>query len=200
MEKVQEEVLREYVMETQPGIGEENVPEAMTQVDQTDSLLAVRIFNKMNPDRTNDYYCYPLGDTGYGKLKTVKGSQRKGAGTSQQVREELLRFRSESEQLRAEVRRMTERSRRKDEHERALRLWYEECNFLNSSYQNQLPQWFYECEVARNEGHPAPPPPQFPRMPDRPSSPVFSDTEQQQEQPQDGDDVMVDFNLDDDHS
>ena len=159
MEKVQEEVLREYVMETQPGIGEEDVPEAMSQVDQTDSLLAVRIFDKVNPGRTNDYYCYPLGDTGIGKLKTVKSSQRKGAGTSQQVREELLRFRSESEQLRAEIRRldeqsrrMAERSRRKDEHERALRLYYEECNFLNTSYQNQLPQWFHECDVARSQG------------------------------------------------
>ena len=99
MEKVQEQVLREYVLETQPGIGEENVPEAMSQVDQTDSLLAMRIFNKVNPDRSNDYYCYPLGDTGIGKLKTVKSSQRKGAGTSQLVREELLRWQQESEQL-----------------------------------------------------------------------------------------------------
>ena len=85
--------------------------EAMTQVDQTDPLLAAKMFESAYPDRTNDYYCPGMGDSGIGKLMTVKSSQKKGAGT-QNMREDLVRFQQESEVLRSEVRRLAERTRR----------------------------------------------------------------------------------------
>ena len=79
-----------------------------------------------------------------------------------------------------EIRRLAERTRRSEEHHRAIARYYADCHHLQQSHSAAHSQWMYEMGVAVAEGRlPPPPPPPF-QLPDRPLSLVFSDPNDEQ--------------------
>ena len=86
LETTRDQVMRDVVRETQSGISEDEMPTAMTQIDQTDPHLNARIFGTAFNTRTNHHWCRGIRDTGVGILKTTPGFQKKGVGSSSQLR------------------------------------------------------------------------------------------------------------------
>ena len=216
MEWARDKVLRDVVLETQPGIPEEEMPTAMTQIDQTDPSLNARIFGSgFSNRRTNNHWCRGMGDTGVGILKNTPGFQKRGVGSSQQLKADMVRLQRASDiresRMHRQIRRLEERSRRRDEHHRALTAWYMECQHRQQSYNAAQNRWYMELGKAMAEQRQPPAQPEELQLPDRPPSPVFSDPDddqqdapeqdapqqdgyQQDEEQQDGDgDVMLDF-------
>lgn len=205
MERARDQVMRDVVLETQPGIPEEEMPTAITQIDQSDPRIAARIFGSAFSTRTNHHWCRGMGDAGKGILKTTPGFQKKGVGFNQQLKAEMVRMQRASEaretRMERQIRRVEERSRRRDEHHRALTAWYMECQHRQQSHNAAQNKWMFELGKAVAEQRDEPPPqPPLLELPDRPPSPVFSDPDDEQQddgyqqdgEQQDGDDD-VDF-------
>ena len=131
-----------------------------------------------------------------GILKTTPGFQKTRVGSSSQLKADMVRMQRASEaresRMALEIRRLAERSRRRDErsrrreqHHRALIEWYMDCQQRRDSHSAAQNQWFMELGKAIAEKRQPPDQPASLELPDRPPSPVFSDSEdEQQDAPQ----------------
>ena len=104
MREASDEVMSTVVRETWPDTQEEEMSEAMSQIDTSDPTIGARIMGIAFPPRANNFYCRGLGKRGEGVLKTTPGFQRKAASTSSRTTSTINR----TTQLESEVQRLRE--------------------------------------------------------------------------------------------
>lgn len=208
-------VMTQIVRETYPDISDADIPQAMTQIDQSDPRIPARIFGgvfygseRSSESSVNTYHCRGTGRAGDGILKSTPGFEKKGASTSSQVAH-----------LTFHMQRLAEENARMRQYQSALVDWQQAVADVQHRNNARQRQWFRDFMTAQAQGLPAPPEPEDEPQPPRPTPPVqqqqedpqHEEVDQQQqhheggeqqlqdeggEQEQPDDDVMVDLGLD----
>lgn len=211
-------VLTQIARETHPGISDADLPEAISQIDQSDPRVGARIFgtafevsSEGSTRSVNTFHCRGMGRAGDGILKTTPGFQKKGASSSSQVSQLSSRL----ERLAEENARMRQHQVAMEEYQRALADWQQEVIDVQSQNNALQTQWMMDLGAALSQRLPTPsaptliPAPERPRPPPAPQQQDAEDPHQQQQQdpqqqqddgqdPQEGDgDDMVDLDFDD---
>jgi hypothetical protein len=194
-----DQVMTQIVRETYPGILDADIPQAMTQIDQSDPRIPARIFGGAfygseltSESSVNTYHCRGTGRAGDGILKDTPGFQKKGASTSSQV----AHLSSQLEQTTFRLQRMAERMHQYErdmaEYHRAMGEWEQAVADVHDRNAAAQRQWIRDFMQASAQGLPPPPEPEAERQPQRPTPPVRpqqQDPQQegdQQQQPDDG--------------
>ena len=107
-------MMTQIVRETYPDISDADIPQAMSQIDQSDPQIPARIFGgtfysseRSSQSSVNTYHCRGTGRAGDGILKSTPGFQKKGASSSSQV----AHLSSRLEQTTFQLQRVEERMR-----------------------------------------------------------------------------------------
>ena len=174
--------MAEIVRETHPGISDADIPEAMSQIDQSDPRIGARIFGGVfytgeESSSSNTHHCRGMGRAGEGILKSTPGFQKKGASTSSQV----AHLHSRLEQTTTQLERLAEENERMRQHQREMEAWHQAVLEVQTQNQYMQNQWLTDFSTALAAGLPTPPVPIPRRLPERPTPP-----DQQQPQQQDG--------------
>ena len=193
--------MTQIVRETKPDIADADLPEAISQIDQSDPRIAARIFGGVfyGPESTssNTYHCRGTGEAGDGILRKTPGFQKKGASTSSQVAElssQLQQTTSQLHQTTSQMQRMAEENARMRQYQFELAAWNQavlDVQNQNTAIQNQ---WLVDFTTAFQQGLPTPPLPRAIPPPERPTPPEVhgpqqqqdGEEQQQQQQQQDG--------------
>lgn len=91
-------MLTQIVREEWPDTQDEDLPEALSQIDQSDPTVGARIMAHVFPPGRNNYYCRGLGQGGDGVFKNTPGFARKSTSSrAAQLQEQLQAEREERE-------------------------------------------------------------------------------------------------------
>ena len=180
--------MTQIVRETYPDISDADIPQAMTQIDQSDPHIPARIFGgvfysseRSSESSVNTFHCRGTGRAGDGILKSTPGFQKKGASTSTQVAQLSSRLEQTTFQLHRMAERMGQYQLDMAEYHRAMGEWQQAIADVQDRNAAAQRQWFRDFMMAQAQGLPAPSEPEAEPQPQRPTPPVQP---QQEEDPQ----------------
>ena len=180
MREATDEVMSTVVREAWPDTQDEDMSEAMSQIDTSDLTIGSRIMGTAFPPRGNNFYCRGLGKRGEGVLKNTPGFQRKATSTGTSTTSTINR----TTQLESEVQRLREQQAAQAAQaasqaayiasqaafNAAQAAYVAEIHAIQQAQQQQMFQYMQEFTAAQIHGLPPPPMP-LPQPPQTPPQP-----------------------------